>query len=110
MTLDRFISIGQRAGKLASGNYAVKSNLNRGKVRLLLIANDAAAHSVHELNGLATARGVPVLSYGSKDDLGRLIGKSPRTALAITDEHLARGMLGAFERGEANRTEPKTWR
>lgn len=110
MVLDRLISMGQRAGKLASGSFAVKNNLNRGKVRLLLIAIDAAAHSVHELNGLASAKGVPVLSYGSKDDLGRLIGKSPRTALAITDEHMARGILEAFERGEANRTEPKTWR
>jgi len=102
--------MGQRAGKLTSGSYAVKSTLNRGRVRLLLIANDAAAQSVQELNGLAIARGVPVLSYGSKDDLGRLIGKSPRTALAITDEHMARGILEAIERGEANRTEPKTWR
>lgn len=102
--------MGQRAGKLTSGSFAVKSTLNRGRVKLLLIAIDAAAQSVQELNGLATARGVPVLSYGSKDDLGRLIGKSARNALAITDEHMARGILGAIERGEANRTEPKTWR
>lgn len=110
MALDRLISIGQRAGKLASGSFAVTSNLNKGRVKLLLIATDAAAQSVQELNGLAKAKGVPVLTYGSKDDLGRLIGKSPRTALAITDEHMARGILEAFERGEANRTEPKTWR
>jgi ribosomal protein L7Ae-like RNA K-turn-binding protein len=110
VTLDRLISMGQRAGKLVSGSFAVKSNLNRGRVRLLLIANDAAPQSVRELNGLAVARGIPVLSYGLKDDLGRLIGKSPRTALAITDEHIARGILEAFERGEANRTVPKTWR
>lgn len=102
--------MGQRAGKLASGSLAVKSSINKGRVRLLLIAIDAAAQSVQDLNGLATTRGVPVISYGSKDDLGRLIGKSPRTALAITDEHMARGILEAFERGEVNRTEPKTWR
>ncbi len=110
MTVERLISLGQRGGKLASGAFAVKSNLNRGKARLLLIANDTATQSFQELSGLAAARGVPVLYYGSKDDLGRLIGKSPRTALAITDEHMAKGILEAFERGEANRTEQKTWR
>jgi ribosomal protein L7Ae-like RNA K-turn-binding protein len=110
VSLDRLISMGQRAGKIVSGAFAVKSNINRGRVKLLLIAADAAAQSVQELNGLATARGVPVLSYGSKDDLGRLIGKSARAALAITDQHMARGILEAFERGEVNRTEPKTWR
>ena len=87
----------------------MKSNLNKGKARLLLIANDTATQSFQELSGLAAARGVPVLFYGLKDDLGRLIGKS-RTALAITDEHMAKGILEAFERGEANRTEQKTWR
>ncbi|HBC94040.1 MAG TPA: 50S ribosomal protein L7, partial [Pelotomaculum sp.] len=45
MTVERLISLGQRAGKLVSGAFAVKSNLNKGKARLLLIANDTATQS-----------------------------------------------------------------
>lgn len=98
------IGIGQRAGKLISGSQAVKSHLNRGRVKLLVIANDASPQSAQEINRLAGAKAVPVLTYGSKDDLGRLIGKSPRSALAVTDEHIARGIIEAYERGDAQRT------
>jgi len=104
MKTDRLISLGQRAGKIASGTFAVKNNLKRGMVKLLIIAKDAASQSVSELKDLAVARGVPVISYASKDELGRLIGKSPRIALAVTDEHIASGIIETFERGEADRT------
>ncbi|MGI6491698.1 MAG: 50S ribosomal protein L7 [Peptococcaceae bacterium] len=104
MALDRLIGLGQRAGKLVSGSQAVKNYLNRGRIKLLVIANDASPQSVQEINRLADVKAVPVLTYGSKDDLGRLIGKSPRLALAVTDEHIARGIIEAYERGDANRT------
>ena len=98
------IGIGQRAGKLVSGAQAVKSCLKRGWVKLLLMANDASPQSVQAIKRLAAIKAVPVITYGSKDDLGRLIGKSSRSALAVTDEHIAKGIIEAYERGDANRT------
>ena len=36
------LGLAQKAGKLASGDYAVRSALKNGKARLLLVAADAA--------------------------------------------------------------------
>ena len=52
MTIDKMLGLGQRAGKLISGDIAVKSAINRGKVKLLLIALDAAKRTQMELTGL----------------------------------------------------------
>lgn len=97
------IGLGQRAGKLMSGDFAVKNTLAKGKAKLLVIAADAAGRTRQELIGLAGSHNIPMVSYGSKEELGRLIGKSPRSALVFTDEHMARGILKALERGEVDR-------
>lgn len=104
MTIERILGLGQRAGKLISGDLAVKSAINRGKVKLLLIALDAAKRTQKELMGLASTKKIPTLAYGSKEELGRLIGKSPRSAVAFIDEKMVRGILKEMERGEADRT------
>lgn len=98
------IGLGQRAGKLMSGDYAVREALARGKAKLLIVAADAATRTRQELSEMAGLKNIPTITYGSKGELGRLIGKSPRSAVVFTDEHMVRGILGAWERGEVDRT------
>ena len=64
MTIDKMLGLGQRAGKLISGDIAVKSAINRGKVKLLLIALDAAKRTQMELTGLAASKNIPAVTYG----------------------------------------------
>lgn len=110
MFLNKMIGLGQRAGKLVSGDFAVKDALARGRVKLLVIAENAAERTRKELTGIAGSKNIPMISYGSKEELGSLIGKSPRSAVAFTDEQMARGILRTLERGEVDRTKPKSWR
>ncbi len=105
MTIEGMLGLGQRAGKLLSGDLAVKSAINRGRVKLLIIAVDAANRTQKELLGLAASKKIPTLAYGSKEELGRIIGKSPRSAVAFIDRKMVRGILEAMERGEADRTQ-----
>jgi len=98
------LGLGQRAGRLISGDFAVKCAINRGKVKLLIIALDAAKRTQRELTGLAAYKNIPVITYGSKEELGRLIGKSPRSAVAFTDEKMVSGILRKMERRDADRT------
>ncbi len=94
------IGLGQRAGKLISGEIAVKSALTRGSVKLLVIAADAAPNTQRELTRISSLKNVPTISYGSKELMGRLTGKSPRSAVAFTDKHMACGALGVIGRGD----------
>jgi len=110
MTIGWAIGMGQRAGKLISGNFAVKDALAKARVKLLVIAEDAADRTRRELSGLAGLKDIPVISYGSKEELGSLIGKSPRSAVAFTDDAMARRILGMLEGGDVNSSRLKSWR
>jgi len=104
MTIGWMIGMGQRAGKLISGNFAVKNALAKAQVKLLVVAEDAADRTRRELLGLAGLKNIPVISCSSKVELGSLIGKSPRSAVAFTDEAMARRILDALEGGDVNNT------
>lgn len=86
------LGLAQKAGKAASGDYAVRSALKGGKARLLLVASDAAPNSKKDMYYLAGQAGVPVMEMLTRDELGYAIGKARRTAVAILDSNFA-GML-----------------
>lgn len=104
MAIGQIIGMGQRAGKLISGNFALKDALMKTKIKLLIIAKDTAGRTERELSGLAGLKNIPVIIYGSKVELGRLIGKAPCSAVAFTDEAMSLRILEALERGGINRT------
>ncbi|HIU65007.1 MAG TPA: ribosomal L7Ae/L30e/S12e/Gadd45 family protein [Candidatus Avacidaminococcus intestinavium] len=83
------LGLAQKAGKVASGDYAVKAAIKSGKVRLLLIAEDAAENSKKDLKYLADVYKVRVKEALTRVELGLAIGKAQRTALAIVDSNFA---------------------
>lgn len=97
--LGSWLGLAQRSGGLVSGDVAVKEAVIRGKAKLLVIAGDAAGRTRQELWGLAEKYGIPVVVFGTKEHIGALIGKSPRSSAAFLDENIVRAVLGE-EKGE----------
>ncbi len=96
------VGLCRRAGKVVSGETAVQNAFVKNEVRMLILASDASKRSQEKFVQLAKENSVPAFFYSSKNELGFLLGKAPRTAVAIIDEQLARGIAGAMERGEVN--------
>ena len=84
-----YLGIAQRAGKIAAGDAAAADALVRKKAFLLVLAEDAAAQVKAELTELAGDQ-LPVLYWPDKVELGRIVGKSRRGAIAVLDEGFAR--------------------
>lgn len=84
------LGLAQKAGKVASGDFAVRSALKNGKAKLLVVATDAAPNSKKDMYYLAEVAGVEVVELLTRDELGFAIGKAKRTALAITDLNFAK--------------------
>lgn len=83
------LGLAQKAGRLSSGDAGVKDALNKGQVRLLIIASDAAPNTEKELRFLAEKSSVPVVNLMTREELGNCIGKAPRAAVAVTDQGFA---------------------
>ena len=84
------LGLAQKAGKVASGDFAVRSALKSGKAKLLIVAADAAPNSKKDMHYLAEVAGVEVIELLTRDELGFAIGKAKRTALVITDNNFAK--------------------
>lgn len=75
------LGIAARAGALVSGWNGVKAKWN--KLKLVLVAADASENTVRRFSGRAHVKAL------TKGELGRAIGKPPRSVIGITDPRLA---------------------
>ncbi|MDR3348997.1 MAG: ribosomal L7Ae/L30e/S12e/Gadd45 family protein [Acidaminococcales bacterium] len=81
------LGMAQKAGKLASGDMAVRFSVKSGKAVLLLLAADISDNARKCFANLAVNVGLPVMTSGlDKHELGRAVGKGQRTAVAVLDK------------------------
>jgi len=79
-----YIGLANRAGKVVSGGSMV-SDAIRGahKPGLILVAKDVSASIGDKIVLLAAVHGVACIPVMTKDDFGAILGKAPRSAIAI---------------------------
>ncbi len=82
----------REAGKIVSGTDAVCDELNRNKVKLLIVAKDASQKTVDNIKFLAQRRKVPVLVIGTIENNSRAIGRSNRAVIGVKDKNITEGI------------------
>lgn len=87
------LGFAQKAGKLASGDETCELWLKKRKVKLILLASDAAENTLEKWQHVARNNNVPVHVFSDRDTLSHAIGKSNRTVLAVLDTGFARQMV-----------------
>lgn len=88
--LFNLLGLAQRAGKVASGEAAVKEALLRRKACLLIITEDAGKSTRRKFAGWAEREGIPVYCAGTSYELGLALGRTARVIAAVTDPNFAR--------------------
>lgn len=93
------LGLANKAGKLVSGGSLV-SDAIRGKVKpgLVLIASDASPDIADKIVALAVAHGIPHQRVMTKEVIGDLLGKSPRSAVAVKQGGFVAQMTRLVER------------
>jgi ribosomal protein L7Ae-like RNA K-turn-binding protein len=80
------IGLAQRAGKVASGEFATEKAVKTGTAVMVIIAEDASDNTKKMFSNMCTFYHVPIYFYSDKEHLGSTIGKQFRASLAILDE------------------------
>ncbi|MDI3281345.1 MAG: ribosomal L7Ae/L30e/S12e/Gadd45 family protein [Bacillota bacterium] len=94
--MDKVMSLlgfGRRARRVLSGEEGIRRAVLRRRARLLVVAEDASPQSRAMYQRLARAGGVSCTIYGRKEELGRALGTSARSAVAILDAGLASAVV-----------------
>jgi ribosomal protein L7Ae-like RNA K-turn-binding protein len=86
----QLIGLAMRAGKIVSGEERVLREVRSGNAQIVLLTLDAAKNSEKKIVDKCTTYQVPVLRYGTREELGSAMGKRERVVIAVTDLGFAR--------------------
>lgn len=86
-----------KAGKLKSGGFQVEEAVKLGRAWLVIIAGDASDNTVKKFDNMCSYYEVPCFRYGTKEELGRAIGKEERSVAAVCDEGFSKSLRTYLE-------------
>ena len=84
---DRFLSmigLAMKAGCAASGELACENKVRSGEKGVLVLAEDASDNTAKKFRDKCAFYCVPLIAAGTKEKLGRIIGKAERSVVFIS--------------------------
>lgn len=96
------IGLAMKAGKVVSGEVPTETAVKSKKAFLVIISEDASKNTTKKFTNMCTFYNVPILSYSSKEALGRALGKDMRSSLALVDEGFAKVIKRKLEENGGN--------
>lgn len=95
--LKTLLGFAQKSKKIISGEAAVKALLPKGKIHLLILAEDLTEKRKKHWTFAGHKQGIKVFEIGSKLELGLAIGLSPRAVIGILDKEMAQAIEAELE-------------
>ena len=83
------LGIAAKSGNVVSGEFSTEKAVKTGNAFLVIVSEEASANTNKMFTNMTDFYEVPMYVFGTKEELGRCIGKEFRASLAITDENLA---------------------
>jgi ribosomal protein L7Ae-like RNA K-turn-binding protein len=90
------LGIAAKSGNVASGEFSTEKAVKTGQAYLVIVSAEASENTKKSFGNMTDFYHVPCYYYGSKEELGRCIGKEFRASLAVTEENLARAVEKAL--------------
>lgn len=91
------LGLAMRGRNLVSGEFQTLEAVKNGSAMLVIIAEDASDNTKKLFTNKCSFYEVPILEYGTKDELGRAIGKDMRSSLGVCDAGLAEAVIKQME-------------
>ncbi len=95
------IGLAMKAGKLVSGEDTCMKAIKKGKGKLVIIASDSTSNTCKRFNNMCKHRNIPCIEWGTKEELGKSIGKHYRAVVCVIDESFAQVIMEKLSGGEA---------
>ncbi len=87
-----YIGLAMKSGSLVSGEFATEKSIQSKQAKLVIIALDASNNTKKKFKNKCTYYDVPLCFFGTKQELGKAIGKELRSTVGVTNTGLANGI------------------
>ncbi|MBR4893011.1 MAG: ribosomal L7Ae/L30e/S12e/Gadd45 family protein [Clostridia bacterium] len=88
----RLIGLANRAGKVRAGTFITEKLVKEGKAPFVVVANDGSEKQKEKLLNLLKFYNTDYIIYGTKEELGQILGKEETMSLVITDINFINGI------------------
>ena len=93
----QMLGIAAKSGNVVSGEFSTEKAVKSGNAYLVIVSEEASENTRKMFTNMTNFYEVPLRVFGTKEELGRCIGKQFRASLAITDENLANAVVSKLE-------------
>ncbi|WP_458784543.1 L7Ae/L30e/S12e/Gadd45 family ribosomal protein [Vallitalea sediminicola] len=83
------IGLCKRASLLSSGEFMTEKAVKNETAKLVIIATDSSKNTKKLFNNICFTHKVKLIEFGTKEDLGKAIGKDIRASIGILDDGFA---------------------
>ena len=87
------LGLAARGRNLVSGEFSTENAVKDGSACLVIISEDASANTKKLFTDKSSFYEVPIYTLGTKEMLGKAIGKEMRASLAVTDPGLSDSIM-----------------
>lgn len=84
-----FIGLARKAGGVAAGDCAAEYAIKRGRAACVILAGDASPNTAKKYREHCGAKGIRIISFGTRQRLGEILGKEAYSVIAITDKRFS---------------------
>ena len=92
------LGLAERAGKLSTGAETVINDLNKRKIKAVIIASDVQPNTAEKVDRAAKKNSVPVINSFSAAEMSQAIGKK-RKVLGLTDVGFTKALVKKINEG-----------
>ena len=87
------LGIAMRGRNLVSGEFQTLEAIKKGSAMLVIIAEDASDNTKKLFSDKCLFYQVPVFQYGTREELGKAVGKDLRSSVGVCDAGLADAVI-----------------
>lgn len=87
------LGLATRSRNVVSGEFMTEKSVKSGTAKLVIVADDASDNTKKEFRDMCTFYKVPCYFFGTKEELGKSMGKDIRASLSITDDGFAGSII-----------------
>ena len=91
------LGLAARGRNVVSGELQTLDAIKDGSAMLVIVAEDASENTRKLFTDKCSFYQVPLKLYGTREELGRAIGKDIRSSLAVVNAGLAQSIIGYLE-------------
>ena len=88
----QMLGIAAKSGSVVSGEFSTEKAVKSGHAYLVIISEEASENTTKMFTNMTLFYEVPIYRFGTKEELGRCIGKEFRASLAVNNEGFAKSI------------------